>query len=341
MNEDNIPEVSLEENIKALVNKVRPYFKRIINNKWKIIFVNVIFAVIVALYSYFGMKNFYVSEVQIFPDTRDKSMGSLAGLASLAGVSIPSGGGTSVEVFQNLLMSQTILSKVAERKYYSEELRDSTTLYKLFKIKPDEKYTDKEAQKRKMFLDLIEQLNKKITTEIDKPTKVLTVTATMSESKLSAIIVNNLVKDLDDYIRNQRKSYASNTRAYVEKRLKQVKDSLSYFENRLVGFRERNRAITLMAPNLMVDDGRIRRQIEILQNVYTELVKQVELAKIEEIKDIPVVNVKEYAGDPVVKAGPKRMKTVMTGTLIFLLFSLITTAFYPDIKKMINIVKNA
>ena len=37
------------------------------------------------------------------------------------------------------------------------------------------------------------------------------------------------------------------------------------------------------------------RNVEIQQNVYIELTKQLELAKIDEIKDTPVLNIKENA----------------------------------------------
>ncbi len=48
------------------------------------------------------------------------------------------------------------------------------------------------------------------------------------------------------------------------------------------------------------------RNVEILQTVYVELTKQLEIAKIDEIKDAPVLNVKEFAKSPVKKAGPRR-----------------------------------
>ena len=53
------------------------------------------------------------------------------------------------------------------------------------------------------------------------------------------------------------------------------------------------------------------RNVEILQTVFIELTKQLEIAKIDQIKDAPVLNVKEYAKNPVKKAGPKRANALI------------------------------
>jgi uncharacterized protein involved in exopolysaccharide biosynthesis len=66
------------------------------------------------------------------------------------------------------------------------------------------------------------------------------------------------------------------------------------------------------------------RNVEIQQNVYIELTKQLELAKIDEIKDAPIVNIKEIAQNPVEKAGPRRK--IMFIMILF--FSLLVSGTY-------------
>ena len=81
------------------------------------------------------------------------------------------------------------------------------------------------------------------------------------------------------------------------------------------------------------------RNVEILQTVYVELTKQLEIAKIDEIKDAPVLNVKEFAKSPVKKAGPKR--TIWL--IIILFFSVLITGAYflykNDFKKYTKMLK--
>ena len=154
-------------------------------------------------------------------------------------------------------------------------------------------------------------------------TKILNVTVTMPEAQLSADVANNLVKSLDRYIRTQRKSNATEQSFYLEKRTQQIKDSLNIAENMLKNFREDNR-ITSQSPNLLLEQSRLMRNVEILQTVYVELTKQLEIAKIDEIKDAPVLNVKEFAKSPVKKAGPRR--TIWLIVIMF--FSVLITSAY-------------
>ena len=159
----------------------------------------------------------------------------------------------------------------------------------------------------------------------------------MPESDLSALVANNIVKSLDNYIRTQRKSYASEQRYYIDKRLAQVKDSLTNAENNLKNFREENRLVA--SPALLLEQGRLLRNVDIMQAVYIELNKQLEIARIDEIKETPVLNVKELAKDPIIKAGPKRAITFVTVVFISLLLSALYFMFHDEIKKYYRIMK--
>ena len=81
------------------------------------------------------------------------------------------------------------------------------------------------------------------------------------------------------------------------------------------------------------------RNVEILQTVFIELTKQLEIAKIDQIKDAPVLNVKEYAKNPVKKAGPKRASSL----IIIMFFSVVLSGLYfifkNDVKKYSRLLR--
>ena len=81
------------------------------------------------------------------------------------------------------------------------------------------------------------------------------------------------------------------------------------------------------------------RNVEILQTVFIELTKQLEIAKIDQIKDAPVLNVKEYAKNPVKKAGPKRAITLITIMFFSFILSSLYFVFKDDVKKYVGIVR--
>ena len=93
-------------------------------------------------------------------------------------------------------------------------------------------------------------------------------------------------------------------------RLEEVKRDLTSSENRLKEFRERNRQV--FAPQLLLEQERLLRDITINGTLYSELRKQYELAKIEEIKNIPVLNVMDQARPNAMKDKPKRSTIVLS-----------------------------
>ncbi|MEW5842649.1 MAG: Wzz/FepE/Etk N-terminal domain-containing protein [Bacteroidota bacterium] len=327
------------ESLKDFISKVKPYALLLWKRKWKLITFNAVVLVITVLYLLFLAKPYFKSSVTILPNYGNKSsemLGQLSGLASLAGVSV--GSADPTQIYESLLKSESVLSPVIYAKYQTEEFEKPVNLIEYLEIKRDKSLNDS-LQQRKMFLLAFEHLTKsQITTDVDRMTKILTVTVQMPESKLSADVANNIAKSLDNYIRTQRKSFASAQREYLETRVKQVKDTLNLFEEKLKNFREQNRMIT-QSPELQLEQARLMRNVEIQQTIYGELVKQLELVKLEEVRDTPVVNVEEYAKEPIIKAGPKRAMTLIIIMFFAVVFSSVYYASKDNMKEFLKSVK--
>ncbi len=317
------------------LEKLRAYIEIVRKNKNILVIFNSIVAVITLIILFFVVKPYYTSSVTILPDSgRKPTFNQLSDLAALAGISVGENAGT--EIYQNLLTAETVLAPAVYAKYKTEEFTDSVNLIKYFEI---DNYSDEpvEIRKRKRFLKIKKILLGKIQTRLDRKTKILTLSVTMPESKLSAEVANNIVKSLDNYLRTKTKTYASEQSRYIEKRILQVSDSLNTAENKLKDFREKNRVI-ISSPALLLKQTRLLRNVKILQSVYIELNKQLELAKIEEVKDTPILNIKEYAKDPIKKAGPKRLMIFLIvfafSSIISSLFMILKNNIYQFFKKL-------
>lgn len=338
----NIPKkqkLSAEEEFRRTVDAARPHFKKLKENKRKFIWINLSIAALVLVVLFFIISPYYESTVTILPEYGNKNtnIGQFSDLAALAGVKV--GEGAPTEIYQVLATSESVLEPVIYKKYSTKEYKDSVNLIQYFDIEPDNSLSPK-RQQRKMFIKAYDKLSKNLlTTDLDRITKVLNITVTMPESDLSALVANNVVKSLDYYIRTKRKSYASEQRFYIEKRLLQVKDSLTAAENKLKNFREENRLVA--SPSLLLVQGRLLRNVDILQAVYIELNKQLEIAKIDEIKETPVLNVKELAKDPIIKAGPKRGIIFIAIMFTSILLSSLYFMFRDEIKKYYGIMKGS
>ena len=333
--EETVQPQKFEDWFKNLTDKLRPYIIKLWDVRKKLLIFNGVIAVLALVYLYLIAKPYFESTVTILPEYGSKSttLSGLTQLASLAGVRV--GEGAPTEIYQNLITSETVLGDVIYAKYKTEKFEKPVSLLQYF-LKSD---TAGDSE-RKNFLKIYEALSKTaIKSNVDRLTKILNLNVTMPESQLSADVANKIAESLDLYVRTKRKSYASEQRYYLEKRSTQVKDSLSFAEDKLKNFREQNRVV-LQSPSLLLEQGRLMREIEILNAVYIELTKQLEIAKIDDIRETPIVNIKEWAKDPIIKAGPKRVNNFITFMFFSVLLSSLFYIFQPKLNHYYQMMKN-
>ena len=262
-------------------------------------------AIIIALL----LPNYYRSTVVILPETNQNKLAGLGGLsdlASLAGVNV--GGEVSLaKLYPTIAKSEAVLYNVIYRKYHTTSYSDSANLIKIWDIdqtKPHEAYES-----------MLKTLREELDATLDTKTNVLSISILTKEPHLSADIVNTVASELDLFVRTKRTTNASEQRKWIEGRLQEVKNDLERSENTLKDFRENNRRVS-DSPQLLLEQERFIREVQINSTLYGELKKQYELTKIEEIKNIPIVNVMDPGRPAAVKEKPKRFIIIcVTATL--------------------------
>ena len=246
----------------------------------------------------------FLATTVILPET-DKSklsaLGGLSDLASLAGVST-GGEGLLVKLYPTILKSESVLKNVIEKKYQTRKFFQPVNLIEYWEIKAKTPAQEYEST-LKSLRDLLQ-------VSMDNKTSVITMTILMPEPQLAADILNEVTSELDKFIRDKRTTSAGEQRKFVEGRLKEVKEDLTKSENTLKEFREKNRQV--LSPQLLLEQERLIRDVQINATIYTELRKQYELVKIEEVKNIPVINIMDAARAPAKKDKPKRSIIVLT-----------------------------
>ena len=80
-------------------------------------------------------------------------------------------------------------------------------------------------------------------------------------------------------------------------------------------FYERNRGWQ-QAPELVFQEGRLRRQVDVSQEVYLTLKREHEAARIEEVNDTPVITVIDPAKPPPRPSAPKRPLIALLGLVL-------------------------
>jgi uncharacterized protein involved in exopolysaccharide biosynthesis len=259
---------------------------------------------------------YYKATATLLPETegsKTSALGQLAGVAQLAGVSIP---GTEVaRLYPTIVTSETVLKAVIERKFSTRRSQDSVNLVQYFDFREGSPEKDMDATLKLMRVLLV--------ASTDTKTSVVSLSLEMPEPQLAADVLNAVVQELDRFMRSKRVTSASEQVRWTDVRIKQVQQELRAAEETLKDFRERNRRVS-DSPDLLLQQQRLLRNVEVGSAVFIELKKQYELAKLEEIKNTTIVSVLDAARVPVKKDGPHRA----TNTAIMFLLAIAGLSSY-------------
>ena len=158
----------------------------------------------------------------------------------------------------------------------------------------------------------VRRLRNMISTQIDNQTSIVRLTVDSRYPALAAGIANRLITYLNDFNTQTRQSQARERRKFVEQRVTSAELELRAAEGSLRSFLERNRSWQ-QSPQLVFEEGRLRRQVDIRQEVYLTLNREYETARIEEVNDTPVITVIDPAVSPQLRSSPRRSLMIGLG----------------------------
>ena len=138
---------------------------------------------------------------------------------------------------------------------------------------------------------------------------------------VAAAIANRMANRLDQLNQDIGRSNAREQREFIAGRRAEISTELQAQEERQKVFRETNRNYT-SSPHLMLEFERISRRVRLGEEVYLTLTRELELAKIDEIKDVPVINVLDKALSPTSHHYPRRSLIVVATFLLSIVVGL-------------------
>lgn len=289
----------------------------------RILLISFLAGILTYAVNFFMLSSYFKSTATLLPET-DKgklvALGQFSDVAQkLLGDNIP--GSEIARLYPTVVSSETILRSVIERKYSTKAFKDSVNLIQYFEFAED-------TPEENMYLALL-RLRNLMTATTEARTGIVTITVEMKEPQLAADVLNALVAELDHFMRSKKVTTASEQLKWIEVRLKEVELELTDAENLLKDFREKNRRIS-DSPQLVLNQDKLIRDVTVKSTVFVELKKQYELAKLEEIKNITIVNVLDPGRAPVKKERPKR---ALNSAIAFFL-SLVATSTFAAVRSV-------
>jgi uncharacterized protein involved in exopolysaccharide biosynthesis len=277
--------------------------------------------VLPALALAFALPARYTSVASFVPETRSTSPALTAGVAAIANqVGLPLGTepSQSPNFYASLVTSQTLLEQILLQQFPSSHpLGDSvrsTSLLDFWRIRsPDQRGRLDKG---------IRRLRSALGVTADVRTNIVRLEVQTEDPTLSANVANAIVQALNDFNENRRRSQARERRRFVEGRVADAQTQLTDAESTLRDFYARNRQFR-EAPELVFREAQLRRQVDVAQELYLSLRRELESARIQEVNDTPVLTVIDSAAPAARRSFPNRQLFLAVGFTLGVAFGVL------------------
>lgn len=245
--------------------------------------------VLAVLWLLIGPKTF-TSTVAFSPQVGSGS--AIRGLAAQLGFEASGADqGQSTDFYSELLRSNRLLGGVAEH-VYSVDRSGAAAIGTLPEVLG---YRSDSARNR---AKAIRYLRKVVVVTSSRRSGLVTVRASAENGRLAAEIASAALAEVIEFNQVTRQSRAGAERSFIEKRLAESRAELERAEAVLEKFVLDNR-LYVGSPALMLQHDRLARQVALRQSVVSSLAGSYEQARIDEVRDTPVLTVMQGAEVPV------------------------------------------
>lgn len=163
--------------------------------------------------------------------------------------------------------------------------------------------TEKEATK-------VEGLRKAITADVDKKTAMTTITVTLQDPKVTAIVADSVVAKLQQYIIDYRIKKAKEDCAYLEELYHERQQEYYDAQSKYAHYFDSNRNIAFQS--VRAEQERLQNDMNLAYQVYSQVAQQLQVARAKIQEEKPVFAVVEPASIPLQPSGTSR-KTILIG----------------------------
>lgn len=244
-------------------------------------------------------------------------LATLGGLASQLGVSAGVDPSESPQFYIQLINSRELLTRLVLSRYRdprSANPADSANLVQLLRVKKEDPQRALEVA--------IKEAGDKLNVSADVKTNLVTITGGAEWPELSAAMVNRTVQLVNAFNLEQRISRAREKRVFIEARAAEAQRDLDAAEDRLRAFNEQNRQ-GRSSPTLAFEAAKIERQVQLANEIFLTLRRELETARIGELNEAALITVVDSAVPPRKRVWPQYTLTLVTATVVGLMFGLL------------------
>ena len=271
---------------------------------------------VAALALSFLVANRYRASAIFYLDTKQPAagIGDLASLASQVGLLAPGSAGVSPYLVAELASSDTVLNAVVGTAIPDSAFRRDHPTGNL-----EAHYDIQDRNPEKRFRRTVERLRKWVSTNVSNRSGLVSISLTDTDPGVAAWLARKVLDRVQHSIGVARASRAHAERIFVEARAEAARDSVHAAETALASFLLSNRQ-TSQSPILQMQEGQLRRRVELMLTLFSALQRDLERARADEVRDTPVLTVIAMPVPPIRKSAPSRL--LIMGIAFVLAFTL-------------------
>ena len=212
----------------------------------------------------------------------------LLGLAAQFGLNLgKEAGSQSLDFYAELLKSQEVLRAAVVTRYRFAVAKGSVDTLEGSLI---DFYRVKRATLDERLATATDVLADHVSVNTDVQAGLVKVATTSRWPDLAVQLNRRLLDLVNDFNLRRQQTQAGQERAFVEQRMQQAQGELEAAEAELENFLQRNRRYQ-DSPQLVFEAARSQRRVDLRQQVYLSLAQSYEQARIEEVRNTPVITV--------------------------------------------------
>lgn len=211
----------------------------------------------------------------------------------------------------------------AIKSLFSEEA-DTASVLNPFQL------TKKESEK-------VEGLRKILIADVDKKTAMTTISVTLQDPKVTAIVADSVVTKLQQYIIDYRIKKAKEDCAYLEQLYKERQQEYYEAQSKYAHYFDSNRNIAFQS--VRAEQERLQNDMNLAYQVYSQVAQQLQVARAKIQEEKPVFAVVEPATVPLQPSGTSR-KVILVGVVFLIvcatgIWNLLCSSYLSHIKRKI------
>lgn len=287
----------------------------------------------------FSIPKEYTTTVKLAPEIQGgkSNLGGLSSLASMAGInmgSMNSADAVSPELYPDIVQSVPFMTALFDvtltdskgekswpvSEYVSEELRApwwSAVLGLPFKALGWVKglFSKEESVPQTNGIDpfrltkeedgVVKALQSRIAVSVDKKTLVVSLSVTMQDPLVSAMLTDTVMRNLQNYITEYRTNKARNDLEFTQRLFDEAQSKYYEAQQRYAQYVDQNQGI--VRRSFMTEQERLQNEMNLAYNLYNQTAQQLQLAKAKVQESTPVYAVVQPATVPLKASKPSKM----------------------------------